>query len=143
MSVIAIQGIEGSFHHEAALRLAGQHSRIQPHPTFAALFDSVARGKAYSGVAAFQNLVENTVNQVHHLVFKHRADLSIVGWHKLRIDQYLLGHTALNLENVNSPETTIETHPVAFGQCTDTLESKFPHANRRDTTDTAESVKET
>lgn len=128
---IAIQGVEGAFHHEAALHFVdADHAEIVESPTFDDLIGNVERGEADCAVMAIENTIAGSLLRNYNLLFN--SELKIYGEYFLRIRQNLMalpGVSIFELEEVHS-------HPIAIEQCTDFLK-KYPFIQVVTTTDTA------
>ena len=84
---VAIQGIRGAFHEEAARVYFNHDISIVPCMRFDELLDSVETGKSDYGVIAVENTIAGSLNQ--NLVLIHKSDVHIVGEVSLRIRQTL------------------------------------------------------
>lgn len=128
---IAIQGVEGAFHHEAALHFVdADNAEIIASPTFDDLIANVERGDADCAVMAIENTIAGSLLRNYNLLFN--SELKIYGEYFLRIRQNLMampGVSIFELEEVHS-------HPIALEQCTDFLK-KYPFIQVVATTDTA------
>jgi len=108
---VAFQGERGSFSEEAAHKLLGRKIRVQPCETFAAIFESVVRGKTRFCLAPIENTLAGSVYENYDLLLKH--DLHIVGEVSLRIVHNLIALPGTALKNVRQ----VYSHPVALAQC--------------------------
>ncbi|MGA2632163.1 MAG: prephenate dehydratase [Terriglobia bacterium] len=108
---VAFQGERGSFSEEAAHKLLGRKIRVQPCETFAAIFESVVRGKTRFCLAPIENTLAGSVYENYDLLLKH--DLHIVGEVSLRIVHNLIALPGTTLKNVRQ----VYSHPVALAQC--------------------------
>lgn len=137
---IAIQGIAGSFHHEAAnLLIHDRPFELVECDTFPEVFSAVHKGTADYGVSAVENSLNGSINSVYRLL--HREKLWIIGEQFLHIEQYLIGHEPYSLQQLNVQVTEVMSHPVALAQCEAWLDTNLPFAMRKETKDTAESVR--
>mgnify|MGYP001282858080 CR=1 FL=1 len=136
MQKIAMQGIRGSFHHEAAQKL------VDADPvecvTFQDVFDAVIDGSVDYGVVAIENSIHGSINHVYRLLERH--NLWIAGEITLSIEQYLIGAEKVSVEELNNPEAEVRTMFPAFAQCELWLEEHLPLAKRAELYDTAFSV---
>ncbi len=108
---VAFQGEGGSYSAEAAYQLLGRKIRVQPCETFAAIFQSVVRGKTRFCLAPIENTLAGSVYENYDLLLKH--DLHIVGEVSLRIVHNLIALPGTTLKNVRQ----VYSHPVALAQC--------------------------
>lgn len=111
MVKIAIQGIQGSFHHEAAIKMAGDEIDILPCATFQKVFEAVTSSQADMGVVAVENSLHGSINAVYRLLA--RNDIWVSGETYLRIQQYLIGAAKLPLESIQ----TVMSQSPAIAQC--------------------------
>jgi len=134
---IAIQGIEGSFHHAAAEQFFGPTTEIEPHDTFRQVFQSVAGGNTSEGVVAIENSLHGSINPVYRLLAEY--DLRVVGEVRLQIELFLIGlqSSAQPLEQIDS----VISQGEALSQCEDWLDAHLPKARREEFHDTAASVR--
>ena len=120
---IAIQGVEGCFHDDAAHGYFRQHypslevSTVPCH-SFHSLFEALDRDASMMGIVAIENTIAGPLLQNHELLRK--SSLSIIGEHKIRISHVLAalpGQTTADITEVHS-------HPMALMQCEQYLRSQ-------------------
>jgi prephenate dehydratase len=132
---IAIQGVEGSFHHEAAQKWYGTNDiTIVPAETFAEIFTLLANNEADEAVIAVENTTFGVIEESQDLVDSH--SYPIVGDIRLRIAQQLIGIEGTPLSAIHE----VYSHPVALPQCSLFLSKFLPQAKRITYFDTAASV---
>ena len=136
MSKIAIQGIKGSFHHEAAAALVD--AEPMECVTFQDVFEAVINDEVEYGIVAIENSIHGSINHVYRLLERH--DLWIRGETTLTIEQYLVGPESVTVEELNSVDAEVRTMFPAFAQCELWLEEHLPLAKRVELYDTAFSV---
>ncbi|HTE22607.1 MAG TPA: prephenate dehydratase domain-containing protein [Candidatus Limnocylindria bacterium] len=136
---VAIQGIAGSFHHEAARKMLGSEIEILACTTFQKVFEAVKDGRADKGVVAIENSLHGSINAVYRLLARNSSNNSIwvCGETTLHINQYLIAARDLPLEAVQ----TVLSQAPALAQCELWLEADLPQAHLEETHDTAESVR--
>lgn len=132
---VAIQGIPGSFHHEAAIKLLGPEIDILHCKTFREVFESVQKGQADRGVAAVENSLHGSINAVYRLLA--RGSAWVGGEVFLHIEQFLVGTPGANLKGI----TKVISQAPALAQCELWFEANLPEAVLEETSDTAESVR--
>ena len=137
MAIIAIQGIKGSFHHEASARMVDA-GEIVECVTFQDVFDAVLSGETDFGVAAIENSIHGSINHVYRLLERH--NLWVAGETTLSIEQYLIGPREVSLADLDSPEAEVRTMFPAFAQCELWLTHNLPQAQRIELFDTAFAV---
>lgn len=136
---IAIQGIAGSFHHEAASQFfADEPLELIECATFRAVFEAVANGTAERGIVAIENSLHGPINPVYRLLADH--GLWINGEVRLKIELYLAGHAETNLDLLNAPAAKIFSHSAALSQSELWLNQHVPDAQRLEMFDTAGAV---
>src|SRR5579884_3643106 len=103
--IIAFQGERGAFSEEAAYKLLGRNIQVLPCPTFEAVFESVAKGKASRCLAPIENTLAGSVYENYDLLLKN--DLHIVGEVNLRIVHNLIAFPGTTLRNLKR----VSAHP--------------------------------
>lgn len=131
---IAIQGMAGSFHHEAAVKMLGTNIELVPCPTFRHVFEAVQNGTADQGVVAVENNLHGAINAVYRLLAED--SVSIQGEVTLHINQYLIAAKDLALSEIH----TVMSQAPALAQCELWLDEHTPQAHIEETHDTTESV---
>ncbi|MXP04879.1 MULTISPECIES: prephenate dehydratase [unclassified Apibacter] len=120
MKSISIQGIKGSFHHEAVNRFfQNEKVEIIDSPTFKTVVRDVINGKANYGMMAIENSIAGAILPNYSLITKH--GLHIVGEVVLPIKHHLLALPGETLDSISE----VRTHPMALLQCENFLE-KYP-----------------
>jgi prephenate dehydratase len=135
---IAIQGIEGSFHAEAAKKLISTQSSIVPCDSFEGVFRAVNDGSAQYGVVAIENSLHGSINTVYRLL--ERYELWVSGETTLAIKQYLIAHEQISLKQLVDKKTHILSQAPALAQVEQWIDNHLPLAVREETHDTAASV---
>lgn len=137
MSKVAIQGVRGSFHDEAAETLLPDTDRLEC-VTFQDVFDAVINDEAEYGLVAIENSIHGSIAHVYRLL--DRTDLWVAGEITLDIEQYLIGPKKIAVSELNDVEAEVRTMFPAFAQCELWLEENVPLAKRVELYDTAFSV---
>jgi len=130
----AYQGERGAFSEEAAYKLLSRQIRVLPQETFAATFESVARGEARYCLVPIENTLAGSVYENYDLLLE--KNLHIVAEVNLRVIHNLIAFPGTKLSNVRQ----VYSHPVALAQCSRFLKS-HPGIERVPFYDTAGSVK--
>jgi len=107
---VAFQGEPGAYSEEAVFRLFGEVETAQS-PSFAAVFETVAAGRADRGVVPVENSQAGSINETYDLLLAH--ELVIAGEFDLRVSHCLMvlpGQTLSEIRRVYS-------HPQALAQC--------------------------
>lgn len=137
---IAIQGIAGSFHDEAAHALVGNDIELVACETFSSVFSAVKNNVADCGLVAIENCIHGSINAVYRLL--QRENLWIQGEIYLHIQQYLIGSSSYTLTTLNTKETEVISHPAALAQCELWLDQHLTKIRREEVFDTAGAVKQ-
>ncbi len=134
MKNIAIQGIEGSFHHIAAANYYGSEVNLVPCSRFEAIFQNLDNKIANKALIAIENSVAGTILPNYALL--RNGKYKIVGEVFLRIK-----HQLLTLENQDFKHIkVVQSHPMALLQCQDFFK-QYPHIRLVEADDTAASAK--
>lgn len=135
MEKIAIQGIKGSFHEEAAMLYFGREFIPLECMDFRGLVNQVATGRASFGVMAVENSLTGAMLQNFSLI--RNASLKVLGEVYLRISQHLMGLSGQNPEDLRE----VRSHPMALMQTEDFF-LKYPGIRLVESYDTALSARE-
>lgn len=111
--IVAYQGVEGAFSHEACLRFLPDHQPV-PVPTFSDVVNAVQSGEADLGMLPLANN-EAGETGVQELIDK--TGLRIVKKAVLPVRMHLLGLSNATLGQI----TTVISHPIALRQCSELL----------------------
>jgi len=131
---VAIQGISGSFHEDAAMSYFEQSVRIVPTETFDELFAALERRDADYGVMAIENTVAGSILPNYALL--RESKLRVVGETYLRISLNLVGLKGQRLEDL----VEVYSHPMAINQSRVFFKA-YPRAKLVASGDTASSAK--
>ena len=112
---VACLGRNGSFSHEALLRLYPQANPLF-FPDFPSIFEAVACGAADLGILPVENSSAGSVGEVYDLILKYR--FSILGAVSLPV-RHCLASSETTAENIR----TVYSHPQALRQCSDFLKT--------------------
>lgn len=134
MKKVAIQGYKASYHDQAARQFFGSDIEIVPCDTFKQVFDLVKNNDVDTGVAAVENSLYGSINEVYDLLLKYR--LWVGGEAYLRIEHCLIGTPDAQLSSI----TKVHSQVMALGQCKDWLETHMPQAQLIEEHDTTASV---
>lgn len=131
--VVAIQGEEGAFSHQAALDCFGPDLELLPRPTFDGLFAAVTDGAADRAIVPIENSLAGSVHENYDRLWA--STLHVVGEAQVRIRLCLIGRPRASLNTVRR----VASHPVALAQCR-TFFSQHPEMEAVPAYDTAGSV---
>lgn len=131
---IAIQGIKGAFHEEAAIKVFGSNITIDPCNTFTELTEKVKRNEVDYALMAIENTISGTILTNYELIRKH--ELTIIDETYLRITQNLGVKKGACLDSL----TEVSSHYMALNQCRDFF-ADHTQINLTESIDTAYSIK--
>ena len=130
-SIIAIQGIQGSFHHQVALNYFPMDIQLLECLTFDALADALVSGKATQAVMAIENSIAGSIIPNYALLDRH--NLQIIGESYLNIEHNLMGLKGQSIADLKE----VHSHPMALLQCK-AFFSDYPHIRLVEAEDTAD-----
>ncbi|MCY7347877.1 MAG: hypothetical protein LH614_16895 [Pyrinomonadaceae bacterium] len=111
MSVVAIQGVRGSYSEEATFRLLGASIEILECEKFADAFQSLLENRAEYAVIPFVNKIVGAIETPHELL--KNSDLKILDKLPLEVRHVLVGTNDAEFENLQS----VRSHVEALKQC--------------------------
>ncbi|HWS01509.1 MAG TPA: prephenate dehydratase [Prolixibacteraceae bacterium] len=135
MKKIAIQGIKGSFHEDAALKYFGEEAEIVECSSFRKVCDMLDRDEVDCSVMAIENSIAGSLLQNYALIRDYH--LKIIGEIYIHIQMNLMVFPGVKKKDIKE----IYSHPVSFLQCADYLERHFPNAERKELGDNAKVAK--
>ncbi|CEN53345.1 Arogenate dehydratase/prephenate dehydratase 1 [Capnocytophaga canimorsus] len=127
---IAIQGIKGSFHYQAAQEYFGNQITIMECNSFDKVAQSLLKNEADLGVMAIENSIAGSILPNYALI--DRLKLNIMGEHYIDIQQNLMALSGQDLNDLKE----VHSHPMALLQCKQFFEN-YPHIKLVEDTDTA------
>lgn len=133
-TIIGIQGITGSFHHQVAQEYFNQEFILDECLSFEELVDSLLEGKSDQAVMAIENSIAGPIIPNYALIDKN--NLHIIGEHYLSIHQNLMALKGQKIEDIQE----VHSHPMALLQCMDFLK-KYPNIKLVEDKDTAETAR--
>lgn len=137
MKRIAIQGVKGCFHEQAARLFYNDHGHIVPEIveclTFDDLYKSMDAGTADAAVMAIENTVSGGLLPNFELLRKY--DRKIKGEVFLRIQQNLMAHPGQTIEDIKE----VRTHYMAINQTREFFKN-YPWIRLVESEDTAKSA---
>lgn len=115
---VAIQGIEGSFHHLASIEFFGERElEIIPCKTFHDEVTLLRKGDCDYCLMAMENTLAGNLVANYQLLFE--SELYVAGEITMHIRQHLIGKKDQKIDDI----TEIHSHPVALNQCRHFLRS--------------------
>ncbi|CAH0334681.1 Bifunctional chorismate mutase/prephenate dehydratase [Flavobacterium sp. CECT 9288] len=133
-TIIGIQGITGSFHHQVAQEYFNHEFVLDECLSFEELVDSLLAGKSEQAIMAIENSIAGPIIPNYALIDKN--NLHIIGEHYLNIHQNLMALKGQKIEDI----LEVHSHPMALLQCMDFLK-KYPNIKLVEDKDTAETAR--
>ena len=127
---VAIQGIEGSFHHLVSKNYFENIIDIEPLITFNEVVNHLVSEKVDIAVMALENSIAGSIIPNYALIDSNA--LHITGEYYLDVQHNLM---ALNGQNINDVKE-VHSHPMALLQCQNFF-NKYPHIKLVEDSDTA------
>jgi len=131
---IAIQGLKGSFHHEAASLYFQHESELVECETFEDVIHSVIAGNADYGIMAIENSLAGCIIPNYNLLRKNKVE--IIGEVGLKVRLNVMALKGTHLNNV----VEVHSHQMALRQCGAFFDN-YPQIKIIEAFDTAGSAK--
>ncbi len=132
---IAIQGIKGSFHDEAAHTIFKDDSiQLIECLTFKDVAKAVVEQEADYGIMAIENSIAGSILPNYNLLIEY--NLKIIDELYMPINHYLMAQSGQKIEQI----TEVTSHPMALMQCENYFDS-YPSIRMVETADTALAAK--
>lgn len=132
---IAIQGIEGSYHHQVATSVFGTDIQIHSCNNFSEIPQLLVSKTAHKGVMAIENTIAGAILPNYALINEY--NLQICGEYYLPIHHQLLALKGQNFNDIKE----VRSHPMAIEQCRKFFR-KYPDILLIEGKDTAQVAKE-
>lgn len=130
---ITYLGPEATFTHLAALKTFGKYAEYLPLKNTADVFIEVEKGRSDYGVVPIENSTEGVINYTLDMFIE--SNLLICGEVNIPIEHCLLAtSTSAHIKKIYS-------HPQAFAQTRNWIESNFSHVELVEVSSTAEAAK--
>ena len=116
--VVAFQGTEGAYGHQAALQhfaVAQRPVAFKAYGTFKEMLEAVIEGRADRAVLPIENTTAGSVYESYDLLL--RFNLALVGEEIVDVRHCLLGVADVPIESLRR----IHSHPQALSQCSEFL----------------------
>lgn len=110
-TMVACQGVEGSFAELAAEKLFRQPPTIQYMKTYDSVFSAIENGFCDYGVLPLENSTAGSVNKVYRVMRNH--NFRIVRSIRLKIDHHLVAPKGVKAEDIRE----VFSHEQALAQC--------------------------
>lgn len=131
---VAIQGIQGSFHHQVAGEYFGASVGIIECMSFDALVDALLNKTADVAVMAIENSIAGSIIPNYALIDAN--NLHIIGEYYLNINHNFMVLPGQTIEDI----VEVCSHPMALLQCKKYFK-QYPHIKLVEDSDTAETAK--
>ena len=135
MTLVAIQGVSGSYSEEAAVALLGSDVSILECRDFERTFDAVRQGKAENAVVPVENKIVGKIGQTSELLAT--GAFRVLDELQLPVRHVLVGTADADFANLES----VQSHVEALKQCRKFLASNL-HLSPRISADTASGIKQ-
>lgn len=135
MKRIAVQGIIGSFHEDAAVKYFNENIEVVECKTFTSVCQLVDTDKVEYAVMAIENSIAGSLLKNYQLI--RDFHLRIVGEIYLHIQMNLMVVPGVKPADI----TDIYSHPIALQQCIEYIEKYYPKAELHEGMDTAGAAK--
>jgi len=135
MKKIAVQGIAGSFHEDAALKYFNEPVEVVECKTFTSVCELIDSDKVDYAVMAIENSIAGSLLKNYQLIRDYH--LRIIGEIYLHIQMNMMVTPGVKAKDI----TDIYSHPVALQQSMEYIEKYFPAANLHEGIDTAGAAK--
>ncbi len=135
MKRIAVQGIAGSFHEEAALKYFKEEIEVVECKSFTSVCELIDNDKVDIAVMAIENSIAGSLLKNYQLIRDYH--LRIIGEVYIHIQMNLMVKPGVKTKDI----TDIYSHPIAIQQSLEYIESHFPNAKLHEALDTAGSAK--
>ena len=131
---VAIQGIEGSFHHIVSQIYFEEPVVVQPYLSFSEVVESLLSKTSDVAVMALENSIAGSI--IPNYAYINDQDLLITGECFLEIQHNLMALNGQSIQEIKE----VFSHPMALLQCKEFFK-QHPHIKLIEDTDTAEVAK--
>ena len=131
---VAIQGIEGSFHHIVSQTYFEESVVVQPYLSFSEVVESLKSKTSDVAVMALENSIAGSI--IPNYAYINDQDLHITGEYFLEIQHNLMALKGQSIQEIKE----VFSHPMALLQCKEFFK-QHPHIKLIEDTDTAEVAK--
>ena len=131
---VAIQGIEGSFHHIVSQTYFEETIEVQPYLSFSEVVESLVSKTSDVAVMALENSIAGSI--IPNYAHINDQDLHITGECFLEIQHNLMALKGQSIQDIKE----VFSHPMALLQCKEFFK-QYPHIKLIEDTDTAEVAK--
>ena len=132
---VAIQGLKGSFHHEAAELYFHQAPALIECESFQDVIAQTTDGDADIGIMAIENSLAGSIIPNYNLIRKNAVE--IIGEVGLRVRMNMIAKPGTDIGNIKE----VHSHQMALRQCAGFF-AQYPEIKLVESFDTAGSVKD-
>ncbi|MCY4162549.1 MAG: prephenate dehydratase [Flavobacteriaceae bacterium] len=132
--IVAIQGIEGSYHDIVAQEYFGNTIQIIHCDTFDDVVHQIKSQKCTHGLMAIENSIAGSILPNYSLI--DCEQMTIVGEHLYSISHHLMALPSQTIDQIEE----VHSHPMALMQCKQFFQ-QYPHIRLIESYDTAEEAK--
>ena len=136
MKKVAIQGIAGAFHEDAARRYFQEDIEIVECRSFKKVCQMLDEDKVNYSVMAIENSIAGSLLANYGLIRDYH--LRVIGEIYLHIQMNLMVYPGTKRSNIRE----IHSHPIALKQCAEYIDEKFHDAKLFEKSDTAAAARE-
>ncbi|MCL1822415.1 MAG: prephenate dehydratase [Prolixibacteraceae bacterium] len=134
MKKIAIQGMKGSFHEDAARRYFNDDIEVYECKSFTRVCEQVDNDSVDCAVMAIENSIAGSLLNNYQLI--RDFHLKVTGEIYIHIQMNLMSCDGVSKESIRN----IYSHPIALKQCVEYIEKYYPAAELYEMSDTAASA---
>jgi prephenate dehydratase len=135
MKKIAVQGIIGSFHEDAASKYFDEKIEVVECKSFTSVCEFVDTDKVDYAVMAIENSIAGSLLKNYQLIRDYH--LRIIGEIYLHIQMNLMVFPGVKPSDISD----IYSHPIAIQQCIEYIEKYYPNVELHEGIDTAGAAK--
>lgn len=135
MKQVAVQGIAGSFHEDAALKYFNEEVKVVECKSFTSVCELIDSDKVNYAVMAIENSIAGSLLKNYQLIRDY--NLRIIGEIYLHIQMNLMVFPGVKHDAI----TDIYSHPIALQQSMEYIEKYFPKTRLHEGLDTAGAAK--
>lgn len=108
---IAIQGVQGSFHHLVAQQYFGSEVLVEECMSFPALVQSLLTGQSHEAVMAIENSIAGSILPNYALIDEN--NLHVIGEYYMPVNMNLMALPGQKITDIKK----VFSHPMALLQC--------------------------
>jgi len=129
--MVSIQGVTGSFHHIAAMKLISESVSFVPCLSFDDTIEALLKGEVEAAIVALENSIAGSILPNYALIDTN--DLQITSECYIDVQHNLMALPGQDISEIEE----VQSHPMALLQCKSFLK-RHPHIKLVEAKDTAE-----